>query len=294
MTMEKKMVIQGRVLTSEDIQLIRRFINDNPSLNRTQLSKHLCRLWNWQASNGQLKDMACRSLFLKLERDGHITLPPARKSANNSLRNRSFQYVRHQKTPIQTRLKSLFPIQIEPVQNVEKAALFKTLVSLYHYLGYSGTVGENIKYLAFDQKANPIGCVLFGSAAWKIAPRDALIGWGCKTRQHNLHLLTNNMRFLILPWIRVPHLASYLLSRIAKRISADWQSKYNHPIYLLETFVERQRFQGTCYKAANWIFVGQTKGRTRNDRNSIISVPSKDIYLYPLTKNFREVLLYDA
>lgn len=294
MTMKKSMVIQGRLLTSEDMELVRRLIDTNPTWNRTRLSKQLCRQWNWLASNGQLKDMACRSLLLKLERNGHITLPPPQKSANNFLRNRSFQYVLHQKSPIQTDLKNLFPIQIEPLDQADKQALFKTLLALYHYLGYSGTVGENIKYLAFDREDNPLACVLFGSAAWRMAPRDTFIGWDYKTRQRNLRFITNNMRFLVLPWVRVPHLASYLLGHIAKRISADWKNKYNHPIYLLETFVECQHFQGICYKAANWFCVGQTKGRTRNDTYNNIYAPIKDIYLYPLTKNFREVLLDEA
>ena len=293
--MDKAMVIQGRTVTCEDVLLIRQLIEGNPFWNRTRLSKELCVRWNWRASNGHIKDMACRSLLLKLEKLGHITLPPPIKSVNNSLRNRSIQYVLHQKAPIQSGLKNLVPIQIEPIGNAQKKeTLFKTLISLYHYLGYAGTVGENIKYMAFDRNANPLACVLFGSAAWKTAPRDIFIGWDHQTRKRNLHLITNNMRFLILPWVRVPHLASHILGRIAKRISADWTKKYGHPLYLLETFVERQRFRAICYKAANWICVGQTKGRTRNDRYTTISVHIKDVYLYPLTKNFREALLYDA
>ena len=292
--MKQIMVIQGRSVASEDIRLIRQLIDDNPSWHRTRLSKELCARWNWRASTGQCKDMACRNLLLKLEKCAHITLPPPLKSANNSLRNRSLHYVLHQKTPIQTDLNNLTPIQIEPIGDAEKEALFKTVLSLYHYLGYTGTVGENMKYLAFDHDANPLAAVLFGSAAWKIQSRDRFIGWDGHTRQRHLHWLTNNMRFLILPWVRVPHLASYLLSRIAKRISSDWENKYRHPIYLLETFVERQRFRGSCYQAANWIYVGQTKGRTRNDRYTTINAPVKDIYLYPLTRNFREVLRHDA
>ena len=284
------MTIQGRLVTPDDIQLIRRLMKENPDWHRTRLSKELCIIWNWRASNDQYKDMACRSLLLKLEKLGHITLPPRINQVNNPLRNRSIQYVLHQKLPIQAKLKALAPIQIEPVQNQKQEALFKTLIALYHYLGYCGTVGENMKYIVSDHEANPLACLLFGSAAWKIAPRDAFIGWDAKTRKRNLHLISNNMRFLILPWVQVPNLASHILGRIARRISTDWINKYGHPLYLLETFVDRDRFRGICYRAANWIYVGPTKGRTRNDCYNNIRVPIKEVYLYPITKNFREGL----
>jgi hypothetical protein len=150
-----------------------------------------------------------------------------------------------------------------------------------------------MKYLVFDRKQNPLACLLFGSAAWKCAPRDDFIGWNVETRKANLHLVTNNMRFLILPWVRVPHLASHILGTVARHISSDWMKKYGHPIYLLETFVERDCFQGICYQAANWICVGQTKGRSRNGHPGL-KVPIKDIYLYPLTKRFREALSHEA
>jgi hypothetical protein len=286
-------IIQGRDVTPNDIQLIRQLIEENPGWNRTELSRKLCMIWNWRASSGQCKDMACRSLFLKLEKLGYITLPQRINHANNSLRNRSIPHVPHQKAPIQAELKAIAPIQIAPVQTLQHKALFRTLLAHYHYLGYSGAIGENMKYIVFDHKATPLACLLFGSAAWKIAPRDAFIGWDTKTRTQNLHLITNNMRFLILPWVRVPHLASHILGGIAQRISGDWIKKYGHPVYLLETFVERTYFRGICYRAANWRFIGQTKGRTRNDRHNAIRVPIKDVYLYPLTKNFREGLQSD-
>ena len=290
MTMNEQMVIQGRTVTADDLQLIRRLIKDNPSWHRKRLSIELCQYWNWRAANGQLKDMSCRSLLLKLARGGHVTLPPPLRSANNSHRHRNIQFVPHQRSPIIANLQTLRPIYITSVQHGEQQQLFKTFLARYHYLGYSGTVGENIKYLAFDRNDNPLACLLFGAAAWNIAPRDRFIGWDAETRKRNLHLLTNNMRFLILPWIGVPHLASHLLGHVAKRICADWQNKYNHPIYVLETCVEHQRFYGTCYQAANWRYVGQTKGRSRNDRYNSIQVPIKDVYLYPLTPDFQEVL----
>lgn len=290
MTMKEIMVIQGRTITPDESQQIRRLMEENPSWHRKRLSIELCKLWDWRASNGQLKDMACRTLLLKLERFGYLTLPPRLTSANNSRRHRFILPVLHSTSPIVAALPTLTPIHMTPVASGEQEALFTTLLSLYHYLGYHGPVGENIKYIAFDRHDNPLACLLFGAAAWKIAPRDAFIDWDAETRKRNLHLLVNNMRFLILPWVRVPHLASHLLGQVAKRICADWIQKYGHPIYLLETFVDCQRFRGVCYKAANWRYVGQTKGRTRNDRYNTIQVSRKDVYLYPLTPHFREVL----
>jgi len=290
MTMNEPMVIQGRKITADDLLMIQQLIKENPSWHRKRLSIALCQFWNWRTVNGQLKDMSCRNLLLKLARGGHLTLPAPLRSAHNSGRHRNIQFVPHQQSPISAELQTLRPISITSVEHGEPQQLFQTFLARYHYLGYSGTVGENLKYLAFDRNDHPLACLLFGAAAWKIAPRDRFIGWDADTRTRQLHLLTNNMRFLILPWIRVPHLASHLLGQIAGRIGADWQKKYGHPIYLLETFVERQRFSGTCYQAANWRYVGHTTGRTRNDRYNSIHVPLKAVYLYPLTTDFREVL----
>jgi len=147
-----------------------------------------------------------------------------------------------------------------------------------------------MKYMVFDKNGTPLACLLFGSAAWKCAPRDSYIGWNQRARETNINLVTNNTRFLILPWVKVPHLASHILGRVIRRISSDWVAKYGHPVYLLETFVEKERFSGICYRAANWVLVGQTTGRSRNDRYSTLKVPVKEIYLYPLTTRFREVL----
>jgi len=284
------MTICGRSVTSSDLQRIQCFIGENPHWHRTKLSRELCRAWNWKAPNGQYKDMACRGLLLKLEKLGIITLPPRRAQSYNFLRNRLVRLVSHQQSPIHTSLKALLPLHIECVQKDDHKTLFHTLLALYHYLGFSRMAGENMKYIVFDRNANPLACLLFGSPAWKVAPRDSFIGWDMLARKQYLHLIANNLRFLILPWVRVPHLASHVPGLIARRIRNDWIHKYGHPVYLLETFVERERFQGTSYKAANWLLVGQTKGRTRNDRYNTIRVPIKDIYLYPLIPNFREAL----
>ncbi|MDN3514002.1 MAG: DUF4338 domain-containing protein [Candidatus Brocadia sp.] len=236
--------------------------------------------------------MACRGLLLKLEKLGLITLHrehSRRAQAYNSLLNRLVHPVQHRQSPVLASLKTLVPLPIGRVQKDEHKTLFHTLLALYHYPGSPRTAGENMKYIVFDRNANPLACILFGSPAWMVAPRDSFVGWDTLARKHYLHLIANNLRFLILSWVRIPHLASHIPGLIACRIRNDFVHKYGHPVYLLKTFVERERFQVACYKAANWQLVGQTKESTRNDRYNIIRVPIKDIY--PLIPNFREALL---
>lgn len=288
--MNKTTVIQGRSIAPKDIELIKELIDANPSWGRTRLSKELCILWDHRSDNGSLKDMACRSLLLKLEKNKLIKLPLRKSGTNNAKRNSFIQPVSHSSLPVQASLKDLLPIQIKPAEDRSELDLFKCFLSLYHYLGFSGTVGENLKYMAYERSGRPLACLLFGSSAWACGPRDDFIGWDRKKRGKNLSFTTNNTRFLILPWVSVKYLASHILSKVLKRIKDDWQLKYGHPLYLIETFVERDRFAGTCYKASNWTHVGMTKGRSRNDRSHNIKVPVKDIYLYPLTKGFRKVL----
>ncbi len=285
--MVKTTVIQGRKTTTDDIELVRQLIADNPDWNRTKLSRELCRLWDWRNAKGRLKDMACRTFLLKLEKRGEIILPAP--SNNNGAASKLITDVAHQTDPIAGKLQDLVPVTVRPT---DKSMLqhFYCLLARYHYLGFSGAVGQNMKYMVFDKKDRPLSCLLFGSAAWKSAARDEFIGWSHQARTKNINLVTNNMRFLILPWVKVPHLASHVLGQLTRRISSDWVEKYGHRIYLLETFVEKERFAGTCYRAANWVYAGQTTGRSRNDRYSTLKVPVKDVYLYPLTQNFREVL----
>ncbi len=278
--------IQGE-RRAADIGTIQALLKKNSHWGRTRLSEELCRLWNWRTDTGQLKDMACRTLLLKLDRAGIIRLPPRKRPSNNGLRNRALTDIPHDTTPIHCSLQEIAPLNVLSVpQSSPELSLFKCLLAKYHYLGLQNTVGENIKYLIKDKRNRPLACLLFGSAAWKCASRDNFIGWNRQVRRENLGYLTNNTRFLILPWVRVPHLASHVLAQVAKRISTDWQVKYGHPIYLLETFVDRSRYRGICYQAANWTLAGQTKGRTRNDRYNTIKTSIKDIYLYPLTKHY--------
>jgi len=283
------MNIQGRYLSQQDIEWIRELILLHPDWHRSRLSRELCMAWNWTNANGDLKDMACRTMLLKLHRQGIITLPAPRAVGVGNAR-KPIRPIPHDTTPVTGPLRQLLPLQIDVVRTPNDRKLFEYFIASYHYLGFSGTVGENMPYLIRDRHGRPLACLLFGSAAWKVAPRDEWIGWTHDVRRQSLPMITNNMRFLILPWVTVPHLASHILGRIARRIRQDWQEKYGHPVHLLETFVEQERFRGTCYQAANWIYVGQTKGRTRNDTHNTIRVPIKDIYVYPLIPDARQVL----
>ncbi len=283
--------IQGRLITEETIEQITELIAANPSWNRTRLSKELCSQWNWTNARGDLKDMACRSLLLKLESKQWIQLPPRQGTVRNENRNKNIQYVPHSVALINSPLKNLLPLHISIVDSKSaEQKLFRYLLHEYHYLSYRTSVGENIKYLIKDKYERPVSCMLFGAAAWRVADRDMFIGWSEYKRNAHLQYVANNSRFLIFEWVRVRNLASFLLGTIAKRISNDFQQKYGHPLYLLETFVEKDRFRGSCYKAANWIHVGQTQGRSRNDRYNNLVVPRKHIFLYPLCHNFRSIL----
>jgi len=286
--MSESMTIQGRKLSAEEIELIRRLMADNPDWHRTRLSIELCRMWNWRADKGQLKDIACRSMLRKLEQRKLIVLPPPLRPGNNSRRIRD---IPHNRDPIEGALDILRPIEIVMVNNrSDTDHLFHCLMDRYHYLGCRGHVGEHMKYMVYDCNKRPLACLLFGSAAWKTVVRDRFIGWNTTTRQGNLKLLTNNTRFLILPWVRIPNLASFILGGCLRRLRSDWHTRYGHDLCLVETFVDRSRFAGICYQAANWLKLGQTKGRSRQDRYRKLKVPIKDLYVYPLTADFKKRL----
>ena len=283
--------MQGRLVSGADIGLIRGLMDEHPDWCRSRLSVELCERWAWRNAQGRRKDMAARTLLLKLERAGHIRLPPRRGPSPNGRRNRVVPLVLPAPEPIRGTLHDLRPLTANVVApESEDLRLFNGLLAHYHYLGHRNTVGENLRYLVRDHQDRPVACVLFGSAAWKCADRDAFLGWGRATRERNLQGLTNNTRFLVLPWVVVSHLASHVLGLIARRIRADWRAKYGHPVYALETFVDRSRFKGTCYRAANWLRLGATRGRTRNDRAHRIRAAVKEVYLYPLTADFRQEL----
>ena len=289
--MQTEPIIQGRTVSAEDLALIQQWLRVNPRGNRTRLSRELCRLWNWRNGAGRLKDMACRTLLLKLQARGCIQLPPRRTASVNHLRNRTLAPLSHDTDPIDGPLQALRPLQMEPLaEGSDDAQGFKFLLQRYHYLGLGSSVGENLKYWVRDRVGRPLGCLLFGAAAWKTQARDTWIGWDASQRRSHLFLLANNSRFLILPWVRVPSLASHVLGQVAARLSADWQHKYGHPIYLVESFVQRDRFPGTCYRAAGWWPAGLTTGRSRNDAAFTLKVPVKEIYLKLLRADGRERL----
>ena len=289
--MEVEAAIQQRTMGPEDICLVRGLLEAQPSWNRTALSMELCRRWGWRNGVGQLKDMACRNWLLKLERQGHIQLPARQSISPNGFRHRQLAEVAHDSNPIAGELKMLRPLQIEVLTESDaNLALFRFLLDRYHYLGLRHDVGQNLKYLVRDRQSRILACVLFGSAAWKAKARDEVIGWDASGRQRNLAGVANNLRFLILPWVRISHLASHVLGQIARRIGEDWANKYGQPIHLLETFVQRDRFKGTCYRAAGWRHVGATAGRGRNDVQNLCQTSVKDVYLYPLTTDFRRRL----
>lgn len=283
------MILQGQEITTEDIEWIRHLMDANPSWHRTRLSQEICAAWNWVSETGQLKDMACRTLLRKLEQKGYITLPVRRTVGWSGYQKKPQPLVDHDTSQISGHLRDLSPVHVRPVEKANQR-LFNYLLDQYHYLGFHGHVGKHMKYMAFDRYHRPLACLLFGSSAWRVAPRDQWIGWQEEARKAHLHFTTNNTRFLVLPWVRVPHLASHLLGQVSRRLSADWMDKYHHPIYLLETFVDHERFRGTSYQAANWQYIGQTQGRSRNDRDMTLRVPIKDIYLYPLRRKVKEVL----
>ena len=284
-------IIQGRRVSQEDLSQIRTWLAEQPSWYRTRLSRELCGLWGWRNEAGQLKDMACRTLLLKLEDRGLIELPARQRASMNGSRNRGPVEVSHEANPWHTSLDAVQPLRVDRViAGSAEARLFQFLLHRYHYLSHRNCVGENLKYLVSERHGRPLACLLFGSAAWKCRPRDAFIGWSKLAQQQGLRFLTNNTRFLILPWVRVPHLASHILSLITRRLSGDWQAKYGHPIHLVETFVERDRFSGTCYQAAGWIPVGTTTGRGRNAPGMAAQGPLKEVLLQPLGAEFRQQL----
>ncbi len=239
--------------------------------------------------NGRLKDMACREVLLTLKRKGFIRLPPRKNSAYNERRNRSIPVVQIEKTPLQGKPSQFPPVKIQLVRNTSLEPLYNSLIQQHHYLGYRQIVGNHLKYIAFIGE-QPVACLGWGSAAWSVKSRESFIGWNKATKENNLHLVVNNTRFLILPWVNVKFLASKVLALNARRISNDWFQIYNHYVYLLETFVEQERFKGTCYKAANWVRAGQTKGTAKRGHDHLFHGKIKDVYLYPLRKGFRKKL----
>jgi hypothetical protein len=288
--MEATRTYRGRVVSTADIEQIRRLIAQNPTASRRALSQKLCQAWHWVQPNGAMRDMVCRGLMLELHRAGLIELPPQRRRPRNPLAERKRpEPVSIDTTPLRVRLGEIQPLEFRPVRRTPEEALFNGLIERYHYLGYTQPVGEHLKYLVYGQ-GRPLACLAWSSAPRHLGPRDRFIGWSAEARRHNIRLVAYNPRFLVLPWIEVPHLASHVLGRMARRLSADWEQLYGHPIYFVETFVDPGRFRGTCYRAANWIVLGRTTGRGKDAPTKRPNRPIKEVWGYPLSKRFRELL----
>jgi hypothetical protein len=289
--MTEDVLVQGRRVTPQDVDRIRQLLRTNPDWSRRHLSKVLAAEWDWRNGAGRLKDMATRTLLLKLEERGLIQLPPRRQAPSNRMTDRRLPRHNWDSSPLTGCLSDLGPLSIREVSTDPTArGRFAAALAEFHYLGFRGTVGENLQYTVSDSQERLLGCLLFGAAAWKCRVRDDYIGWTADQRQHHLHRIANNTRFLILPFVQIRHLASWILGRVMRRLSADWEKKYGHSITLVETFIERDRFAGTSYRAANWVRLGSTTGRSRQDRYSTLSVPIKDVYIYPLRRRFRKEL----
>ena len=286
--------VQGRVLSQADLESIRQLREDHPEWTRQRLSLHLAQQWQWRNLAGRLKDMAARTLLLKLQARGLIQLPgprhttgPRRRCGEATL---ALELLLPWPAAIEGPLQNLRPVSLELVQSLGQRRRVSYLLQHYHYRGFSGAVGENVQYVATDAAGRELAVLVFGAAAWKLAPRDQFIGWSVAQRAAGLPWIANHQRFLILPWVRVGHLASHLLALAGRRLPSDWQSRYGHPVWLAESFVEEQRFSGACYQAAGWQPLGSTTGRTRQDRARTIQRPVKTIWIKALHPQFRKLL----
>jgi len=289
--MDAILTYRGRSIGPDEVTFIQRVVDSQWEAGRTVISKELCRQWDWRQPNGHLKDMVCRGLLLKLERGGHVRLPPSRRPGIYPGRKAGTRGFAVDTTPIHGPLEQMLPIEWVQVRRTGEAeALFNYLIATYHYLGYCQTVGEHLKYMAFSN-GRPIACLSWGSAAWKVACRDRYIGWTPAVRKKNLFRIINNTRFLVLPFVAVPNLASHLLSRNLRLLLQDWQRIYAHRPVLVETFVQAP-YAGTCYKAANWTWIGATKGRGKYDVKNRCDQPVKSVFVYALHKHFRRILCH--
>lgn len=281
---------RGRRVSEAEIAFLRELIAGNPNASRRRLSEMVCEAWEWKQANGALRSMVCRGLLLMLHRAGQIELPPVRFRTRNPFVERTPPPpMLIDTTPVTGTLAQLRPIELQQVRRTGDEPLFNSLMEQYHYLQYEQPVGEQLKYLAWAQ-GRPVACLAWSSAPRHLGSRDRYIGWSAEARRRNIRFLAYNTRFLILPWVGVPHLASHILGRMAAVLSADWEQLYGHPVYFAETFIDPGRFRGTCYRAANWQFLGLTTGRGKNDHTYKPNRPIKEVLGLALTRRFRELL----
>lgn len=282
---------RARELTRQDIDDIRQTVAMHAAKGRSHISRVLCQQWNWLQPNGKYKEYAARDLLLRLEEEGHVHLPPRLRPKNN-LKRKSFAQIPFiNQEPLDGDVSRYSGIEITPVDGAEEY-LWGFLLHHHHYLGLPRLVGEHLKYLAYLD-GQVVACMAWASAAFKVKGRDDAIGWDSDTRRRRLHLIANNTRFLVLPWVHVKNLASKILSLNCGRLSDDWQRRYRHPLFLAETFVDTARFAGTCYKAANWRYVGHTQGSAKRGNSYSLHGISKAVYLYPLVRRFEQGLADD-
>ncbi len=282
------LVIRNRKVTAKDLKFIQAVVHKHWDKGRTQISKILCSKWNWVQPSGRLKDMACRELLLTLHRKALLDYPPPFQKTHNTNRPAPRKF-RVSENPIKCHIKELDTVIVKMVRHTKLEPLYDSLVDQYHYLGYVQIVGNHLKYMAFAGDT-PVACIGWGSAAWAVQSREEFVGWTKDVKNKQLHFVANNTRYLVLPWVTVKCLASKVMALNIKRISSDWVKIYNYPLYMLETFVEQDRFKGTCYKASNWQRVGETKGTSKKGHKHLKHGKIKDVYLYPLDKNFKRLL----
>jgi hypothetical protein len=289
--MEALLRYRGRPVTAADVHFIHELIATSPGESRRRLSQKLCEAWGWRQANGAPRDMVARGLMLALARAGHIELPAVRMRPRNPLAVRVRPSpVEVDRTPVSGSLRHLGSLQFRQVRRTPEERCFNSLLESHHYLGYSQPVGEQLKFMVYAGE-RPVALFAWSSAARHLSPRDRYLGWHPEVRRRNVHFLAYNTRYLILPWVGVPHLASHLLSRMTRMLSAEWEKVYGHPVYFAETFVDSTRHRGTCYRAANWVMLGRTQGRGKDDLTHRPNRTLKDVLGLPLIADFRERLL---
>jgi len=279
----------GRSFSVQEIERIRELIDSEPALNRAALSRRVCEQLGWLTADGRSKQMSCRVAMLRMERDGLIRLPPPERGNGNGRRRPALSPASDPRPPISLPAGRLEPLCLRPVQTPQDSSLWNELIERYHYLRYTPLPGAQMRYLVFGAE-QLLALLGFGAAAWALAPRDRFIGWSPQERLRNLHFIVNNARFLVLPWVASRNLASRILGAAARQLPRDWTHRYGYAPVLLETFVQRHLHPGTCYRAANWIYLGTTQGRGKLDTRKRYPLPVKSIFVYPLRANFREAL----
>jgi hypothetical protein len=284
----------GREFSVADVDHIRQLLEIRPVLGRVALSRRVCQDLGWINGLGQPKEMSCRVALLRMEKDGLFKLHPALRKNGRGKRRFELSSASDPREPVQASVRALEPLVFQRVEKGKVSSLWNELIQRYHYLGYRPLSGAQMRYLVWSGDGRLLAAVGFGASAWQVKPRDQYIGWNHEQRAQGLHQIVNNARFLILPWVKCCGLASRILSGVLKPLRTDWSLRYGYQPLLLESFVEIPRFTGTCYRAANWIRLGQTQGRGKLEKHHRQISPRKEIWIYPLQRNFRHLLGAEA